>query len=93
MGPSYVPQTHMAIWVHLMYIRPIWLYGSILCTSDPYGYMGPSYVHQTHMATLRTLLKTSTKFSVFLTYHYWLVLYLAISILKLMYYNANPSLF
>ena len=44
MGPSYVRQIHMAIWVHLMYLRPIWLYGSILCTSDPYGYMGLSYV-------------------------------------------------
>ena len=47
MGPSYVPQTHMAIWVNLMCVRSIWLYGSILCTSDPYGYMGPSYVPQT----------------------------------------------
>ena len=26
MGPSYVPQTHMAVWNHLMY-------------TDPYSYM------------------------------------------------------
>ena len=40
MGPSYVytSDPYIAIWVHLMYLRPI------------YGYMGPSYVPQTHMA-------------------------------------------
>ena len=41
MGPSYVPQTHMAIWNHLMYsyMGPSYvpqthmaIYGSILCT-------------------------------------------------------------
>ena len=29
----------------LLTIRPLKLYGSILCTLDPYSYMGPSYVH------------------------------------------------